>query len=279
MQSPLIDSSELASRLSEERVRILDARWLLEDPAWGAHAYAQGHFPGALFADLDRDLSRKPDAATDGRRPAPTKSQWTRALRAWGIAQDTHVVVYDDAGGAMAATRAWVLLRWAGIAHSQVLNGGLTAWRGPLESGSAERPIPSDYHPAWTPVWIAETEDVHRAIREGSATVIDARPPEEYAGSTSVRDPVPGHIPAAVNLPHERLLGPDGRMLRPSELQRVLRSHGADDEHAIASCGSGVWASQVLLARESAGLAAGRLFVGSWSAWSANPELPLARSS
>lgn len=259
-------------------MRILDARWVLDDPAWGARAYLEGHIPRALFADLDRDLARKPQSATEGRRPAPTKSQWTRSLCRWGITPDTHVVVYDDAGGAMAAARAWVLLRWAGITHARVLNGGLRAWQGPLQSGPAATPIPADFEPTWNPEWVASTDDVRSAICKGSATVIDARPPDEYAGYTSIRDLVAGHIPAAVNLPHERLLGADGRMQRPSELQRVLRTHGADDDTAIASCGSGVWASQVLLARETAGLPPGRLFIGSWSAWSANPDLPVARS-
>src|SRR5690242_13867007 len=66
----LISVSELASHLEDPQLVIFDCRHDLMKPGAGELAYAQGHIPGAHFADTDRDLSG-PKNGRNGRHPLP----------------------------------------------------------------------------------------------------------------------------------------------------------------------------------------------------------------
>src|SRR5262249_37441795 len=82
--------------------------------------------PGALSVHLATDFSAKP-TATSGRRPLPDINDFQAKARAWGISNDSVIVVYDHATGTQAA-RAWWTLRWAGLTNVRVLDGGFGAW-------------------------------------------------------------------------------------------------------------------------------------------------------
>ncbi|HVY64698.1 MAG TPA: rhodanese-like domain-containing protein, partial [Gammaproteobacteria bacterium] len=131
--TPLIDVGALRSQLGRPGLIVVDCRFTLTEPAAGRAAYERGHIPGARYADLDRDLSRRPTPA-EGRHPLPDRAAFAAKLGEWGIDEDTTVVAYDDASGAIAA-RLWWLLRWMGHAAVQVLDGGFAAWQ------AAELPV------------------------------------------------------------------------------------------------------------------------------------------
>src|SRR3989344_4741554 len=131
---PLIDAPGLLTLLAagDEDVLMLDARFNLMQPDAGEAAWRAGHIPGAAHAHLERDLSG-PKTGTNGRHPLPSPHALAETLGRWGLTPATRVVAYDDAGG-MFAARAWWLLRWAGHARVQVLDGGWSAW---LAAGGA----------------------------------------------------------------------------------------------------------------------------------------------
>jgi thiosulfate/3-mercaptopyruvate sulfurtransferase len=104
--------------------------------------------------------------------------------------------------------------------------------------------------------------------------VIDARARERYRGEKEPIDPKAGHIPGALNAPFSENVGADGRFKSPEELRSRYGRLGAN-EGAVFYCGSGVNASQHLLAMAVAGLPNARLYAGSWSDWS-NRDLPVA---
>ena len=129
----LVKTGELAAELAQDRPGdpgeppvLLDVRWRLAGPP-GIDSYRQGHLPGAVFADLDRDLAAPPGPA--GRHPLPEPAAFQAAMRSAGVSRDRPVVVYDDAD-AMSAARGWWTLRYFGHPDVRVLDGGYRAWAG-----------------------------------------------------------------------------------------------------------------------------------------------------
>jgi thiosulfate/3-mercaptopyruvate sulfurtransferase len=193
-----------------------------------------------------------------------------------GIGDSTAVVAYDDAGGTVAARLVWMLRALGGDAA--LLDGGLAAWPGPLETGPpSDNPAADFTARPWPAARLATIDEVATAEEPGSKLVLlDARPPERYRGEVEPVDPRAGHIPGARNVPFTANLH-HGRFRAPEALRATYLAAGAaEDADVICSCGSGVTACHDLLALEHAGLPPGRLFVGSWSQWSNDPDRPAA---
>lgn len=248
---------------------LADVRWYLDGRS-GAQAYASGHLPGAVFLDIDTDLSAPP-SAEGGRHPLPDPEDFASAMVDAGISDDSVVVAYDDFGGFSAGRLVW-MLRSLGV-DAALLDGGIDAWDGPL---STEEPEETDEDVTfgirgWGP-------DVIASIDEAVAgpMVIDARTAQRYRGERPFIDTFPGHIPGALSAPVLDNLGPDKRFRPVDELKDRFAALGVSDaSEVIAYCGSGVSACLDLLALEHAGLGRGRLFVGSWSQYSAT-DRPVA---
>jgi thiosulfate/3-mercaptopyruvate sulfurtransferase len=264
---PLVEVEWLREHLGDADVRVVDLRWYLDGRS-GSEAFEAGHLPGAVFIDLDRDLTAPQG---DGRHPLPSRQQFQETMRSAGIGNDSLIVVYDDQGGFTAA-RLWWLLRYFGHAAAAVLDGGIQAWGGQLETGPA---------PAARGDFVAAAPDRSREVgraevRAGAAgTLIDARAGERYRGEIEPIDPKAGHIPGASNLAWRELLGPDWRFLPAEELRRLFTAAGAGTGRVTMYCGSGVSSCVNVLAFELAGLGEARLYAGSWSDWS-NQDLPVA---
>ncbi|MER2176897.1 MAG: sulfurtransferase [Stenotrophomonas maltophilia] len=294
MTTPLIDVTALAQALEEGATRLMDARatasaapplqvvdarFSLADPQSGAQLYAQGHLPGALYADLNRDLSDL-GRPGHGRHPLPDSDAFAARLGTWGIGPDTRVVVYDAGDGSMAAARLWWLLRLMGHAHVRVLDGGFAAWQAaglPVTKALPQvSPLPP-YPGRFDRSRIASVEEVQARLKHARGWLIDARAGERFRGEVEPLDPVAGHVPGAVNRPFA-LNVHDGR-LRPADdlraaLQPLIGTHAPDE--VVLMCGSGVTACHLLLAMEAAGLEGARIYADSWSGWVSDPSRPVA---
>ena len=270
---PLIDVTSLARALDEDpRPVLLDVRWRLGGPP-GIDDYRRGHLPGAVFVDLDRDLSGPP--GPDGRHPLPDTAAFEAAMRRRGVMGDRDVVVYDD-GDAMAAARAWWNLRYYGHERVRVLDGGYRAWVGGGRPVTTEEPdlARGDFvaRPGGMP--ILDAAAAASLAREG--VLVDARAGERYRGEVEPVDPVAGHIPGAVSLPSLDNVDSDGGFLPPADLRERFAGLGVTGATpAGAYCGSGVSAAHVVVALTLAGIPAS-LYVGSWSNWVADPSRPVA---
>lgn len=253
---PLISAEKLAAVLDD--VLVCDIRWDLNDPAKGRQTYRQGHIPGAVFVDLDSDLSAPPGER--GRHPLPDVGEFAATLGRLGIAPETRVVVYDDVSGQIAA-RLWWMLVSIGHESVQVLDGGLAAWtetsgmlaRGDVTPDPAEYPAPDGF------TGVVSPDQVARHV------IVDARAAERYRGDREPVDPKAGHIPGAINIPATMNLDETGRFLSSDALSDVYS--GIPDDAAV-SCGSGVTACHDALAMVVAGRAMPVLYVGSFSEWS-----------
>lgn len=281
MGSPLVDVGSLASLLSSGTpVTLLDVRWSLVGPP-GLEAYRAGHVPGAVFADLDRDLAG-PVAADrrGGRHPLPAVGDAEAALRRLGVCDGRAVVAYDH-GDSTVAARAWWLLRYLGRTDVCVLDGGFRAWSEaglPVETGEGAPAAVGDFtaRPGQLP-----TIDADAVLSFGrTGLLLDARAPERYRGETEPVDPVAGHIPGAVSAPTTENVSADGRFLPAEALRARFAALGVDGSAPVAAyCGSGVTATHTLLALEVAELGPGVLYPGSWSDWVSDPTRPVATST
>ena len=278
LRTPLVSTAELADHLSDAEWRVADCRFELGKPDAGRTAFAAGHIPGAIYVNLEHDLSAAITPST-GRHPLPGVAEFAATLSRLGIGNDSNVVCYDAGSGAFAA-RLWWMLRWLGHDAVAVLDGGFAAWTGEGRPVSTDAPAPrtARFVPQPRPEMAIDTPGVERALARGEA-LVDVRGAERFAGVTEPIDAVAGHVPGAVNLPYTQNLDPSGRFRSRDELGALWRDRtgAAPGRAPICMCGSGVTACQGLLALEAAGVAGGRLYTGSWSEWIRDPARPVAR--
>lgn len=259
-----------ADRLTGDEV-LLDVRWQLGRTD-GREQYLAGHLPGAVFVDLPTELSGEPSAA-EGRHPLPSLQALQSAARRWGVSAGSRVVVYDASGG-LAAARAWWLLRWGGLADVSILDGGLAAWTGPLETGDVV-PEPGDVTLAGGGMPVL-TADEAAALPAAGGVLLDARAGERFRGEVEPVDPRAGHVPGAVSAPTTDNLGSDGRFATAAVLTDRFARLGVQPGQPVGVyCGSGVTAAHEVAALAEAGIEAA-LWPGSWSQWSADPDRPVA---
>ena len=284
MYTTLIKPEELADLLTAADVRIFDVRHELSQADAGLQAYRQSRIPGAVFLDMDHELSGQ-RTATNGRHPLPEREAFHDLMVRAGVGKATQVVVYDAQRGIM-ASRLWWMLRWLGFANVAVLDGGWQAWQAaglpvdetPLEHrvlpGAAVQPL-SLRPPLSGSVGVA---DVMKNLESPEFVLVDAREQARYRGVTEPLDPVAGHIPGALNRPASSNLDSAGNFKDAVSLRDEFSSFLGDTTPArvVHQCGSGISACHNLLAMEHAGLTGSRLYPGSWSEWCSDPLRPVA---
>jgi thiosulfate/3-mercaptopyruvate sulfurtransferase len=263
----LITATELSRRLDAgEPTTILDVRWQLTEPD-GRAAHEQGHLPGAVYVSLEDELSDH-GVSGHGRHPLPSGRSVEAAARRWGVRDGVPIVVYDDWNRAGSA-RAWWVLTAAGLPGVRILDGGLGAWTGPLDTGTVV-PKPGDVTVPHDDLYAGARPTLTAEQAADAEVLLDARAPERFRGDVEPVDPVAGHIPGASNMPSTGLLTDDGRFLAAGTL--IDRIGAVDGVY----CGSGVTASVVIAALAAEGVDA-PLYPGSWSEWCSDPTRPVAK--
>lgn len=270
----LITAEELATRLDE--VTVLDVRWNLGAPGRpapsGRAEYEDGHIPGSRWVDLETELAA-PSSGPGGRHPLPEPEVFTAAMQRVGVSPERPVVVLDN-GSVMGAARLWWMLSDAGHPSVRVLDGGIAAWRDAglaLDTGPDRPGEPGTFVARPGRLRRVDAEGVQDALRAGRR-VVDVRAGERYRGEVEPIDPVGGHIPGAINLPSSDNFT-DGRMRSADVLRARFADLGAGD---VVYCGSGVTATQTLLALQVAGVEDVGLYAGSWSDWVSDEHRPVA---
>jgi thiosulfate/3-mercaptopyruvate sulfurtransferase len=273
----LVHTDWLAERLGTPDLRIVDVRWYLDPARKGREAYRAGHLPGAVFVDVDADLSAPGGGRglPAGRHPWPDEEQVGRVMGALGIGPGVTVVAYDDQSGAVAA-RLWYLLRAHGHEAVAILDGGIAKWLAEGRPIEEVEPVvaPRVFGGRLRPGFVLRKDEMIGAHR--GRLVLDARAGERYRGEAEPIDPRAGHIPGARSAPFAANLSNDPTpvFLPSATLRDRYTALGAGREEPIVYCGSGVTACHDLLALHLAGLG-GRLYAGSWSEWSSDPSLPV----
>jgi thiosulfate/3-mercaptopyruvate sulfurtransferase len=241
----------------------------------GRESYARGHIPGAGFADIPGALS---DPSSPFAFTLPTARHFATAVGRLGIGDGSHVVAYTQ-DTPMWATRLWWLLRYFGHDDTSVLDGGLAAW---TAADERVEPGESAYSPASftacpRPELLASLADVREITENGAACLVNALSAETFRGQGPSSYSRPGRIPGSVNVPWNGLVDPATNRFRPpAELAAALNGGGIRaDQPVIAYCGGGISATVDLFALWLTGRDDARLYDGSLTEWSAQPDLPL----
>ena len=284
----LISVNQLqALQRSGEGLMVFDCSFELTQPDQGPAQFAQAHIAGAVYANLDRDLSAKGDraltgAACGGRHPLPARERFAAWLGSVGLRHSDQVVVYDRQGVSYCG-RLWWMLKWLGHAHVAVLDGGLQAWQaagGDMESGAQTTPVrpATEFRPSEPLMPLVSTDAVLARLGHEDQTIVDARSAPRFRGETEPFDPVAGHIPGALNRIFSSNLTEHG-LFKPAatlraEFDALLGNRAPAD--VVHHCGSGVTAIPNILAMEIAGLHGSALLSGGWSEWCNKQGFPVA---
>ena len=268
-----ISVQDLKDRLNDANLVVVDTRFNLQNPTEGHKLFEEAHIPGAVYFDLDKDLSSPPQAH-GGRHPLPEVDGLVRKLELAGIGDDTTVVVYDDTMNVFAG-RMWWLLKYLGHDDVKVLDGGLSAWQEAGFDTSAELPNreAATFTPRSNPEMVADLGEVRRKLEDPGVALIDSRGAERYRGDSEPMDKKAGHIPSARNFPFAGNYE-NGKLKDEDALKERFASLD-DAEEVIVYCGSGVSAANNLLALEEVGVKGAKLYVGSWSDWSSYEDTPV----
>jgi len=273
----LISAQQLHA-LNANEVLIVDCRSDIADADAGSRAYAKAHIPGAVYADLNRDLSDLSKQGV-GRHPLPDADAFSRVLSRWGWTPQTAVIAYDDMGGALAAARLWWMIRLVG-GEAAVLDGGIKTWiaAGFELTDAATTRTPSQVNVTFDESQIVMTDELQRLRGSDRMLLLDARAARRYRGETESIDPVAGHVPGARNRPFSENLDVNGTFKPVAELRAAFEAKlgGNAPRDVVHMCGSGVTACHNLLAMEHAELAGSRIYAPSWSGWIADGKREVA---
>lgn len=255
--------------------------------------YEESHLPGALYLDTNRledpaDWNRRsPDVLED-------------ALRSLGITHDTTVVLYgrDTEGeanekwpgrraGQIAATRAAMILTYAGVADVRLLDGGYDRWvqaGNPLETTvRAPEPVTSfGVQIPLRPRVIADLDEAKQILADRSgAALVSVRTWSEHLGNVSgynyigpagrIAGDVWGNCGTdAYHMQHYR--NADNTMRPYPEIAANWAEAGITPDKRVAFyCGTGWRASETWFYAHLMGWEDIAVYDGGWYEWSSDP--------
>jgi len=271
----IVSMAWVKEQIGAPDVVIADCRFVLGKPEAGREAYEASHIPGAVYLDLEKDLSAPVDEH-GGRHPLPDIFDLTVALSRAGIGNETKVVAYDDQGGAM-ASRLWWLLKYLGHEQVYVMDEGFAAWTDEGYPVTAEvmEPAPVKFLAVVEHTMLVEMDQVQELLGKEGVTLIDSREAPRYRGEAEPIDRVAGHIPGAINRFWKDGLTASGSWKDGAE--QAERFTDLDkNRDIIVYCGSGVTATPNVIALQEAGFTNVKLYAGSWSDWISYSENPVA---
>lgn len=275
---PLVSTDWLAAHLDDPRVKIIDATFKLPGVLpLPVEDYLAAHLPGAVFFDVDHIADQNDP------RPHmfPTAEQFARDVAALGISSGDTVVACD-AGGWVAAPRAWWMFLSFGHPDVKVLDGGLKKWLRegrPTHSGKVA-PKPGKFQARLDPAYIRSRQQLIGNLETHAEQLIDARPRPRFEGTVAEPRPGlrPGHIPGSRNVPYAELFDANTGAMKPlEELRKAFADARVDiNRPIVTTCGSGVSALVLTLALYRLGVRGTALYDGSWAEWGLPDGPPVA---
>ncbi|KGP71107.1 sulfurtransferase [Pontibacillus yanchengensis] len=271
----IIISVDQVKKLQGTReVQFIDCRFNLQDPLEGSREFNKAHLPGAVYFDLEKDLSGTASNG-GGRHPFPNKEHLVHKLEQYGITKDTTLIAYDNPKSPTAARFYW-FMKVLGHDEVYILDGGFQAWESSGYSVSSEPPtkVASTYEVKLKNELLATQAEVQSSLEDLDVGIVDARSFERFAGWKEPKDEKAGHIPSAANYEWTKVFDQQGFWKTTQELQELFSPLNEMDSF-IVYCGSGVTAAPLAVALREANFPKVKLYVGSWSDWISNEDNPI----
>ena len=237
---------DLKIQLGDSELIILDVRPTEE--------YKAGHVPGAVPVDLVTWTKK----SLDPQGLADTEF-WSEQLGKLGISETNQVCVY---GGALPEpARVWWLLKYLGVRHATLLDGGWAAWKAEDYPVSLEGPLvePAEFKVEVRPELRCTLTQLEERRVDGEIRVLDGRSPREYEGEGR-------HVEGAINLEWTNFVDASGKLLPAEAIRKKLAEAGiTPDDAVITHCMTGGRSSAVMLALEVAGFSKAANYYPGWS--------------
>jgi len=195
-----------------------------------------------------------------------------------GVSGGKPVVIYDHESGERASRAVW-LLALLGHPDVRILDGGTQAWTAaghelvrlreapPLPDPAKALPTSPPYKGEVNLDLLATRFDVHRAIGDETAVIVDVRRESEYRG-TEKRARRAGTIPGAVHVFWREHLDEKGALRSAEEIRALYVSRGVTpDKTVIPVCQGGYRSASTFIALKSLGYPRVRNYVASWGEW------------
>lgn len=252
---------------------LLDCRFNLSDKEYGKKAFNEGHIKGAIYVDLETELTGEVKEH-GGRHPLPNLKNFTEDMNKKFVDDDIDVIIYDD-GDLAAASRLWWIFKYIGKENVYILEEGIKAWKDrnlPLEQ---KQTINSDRTVGNLSLNIKD--DMYcdmQYVKDNLDTVfiMDVREEERYLGDVEPVDKKAGHISGAKNYFWKDNFN-DFKVKPKEELKELLKGL-EEKETIIVHCGSGITGSVSVMILDELGIKA-KLYGGSWSDWISYDENPI----
>ncbi len=272
----LVSTQWLADHLDAPDVRVVDASWYM--PAQNKNAreiYNAQHIPGAVFFDID-------EIAADDSAPLthmmPDAIKFSAKVRKLGLGDGVRIVVYGQTGSALAACRAWWMLRHFGHHDVAVLDGGLPKWLAENRPVTDAPTPPRERHftARANSFLLREYDQVLANVKSKREQLVDARATERFTGAADEPWGKAGHVPGSYNLPFDRLLNADGTFRDADAIRTAFYDAGVNlDKSVVTSCGSGVTACVLALGAYIAGKKEVAVYDDSWAEWASTEGSPV----
>ncbi len=258
----------LAAHLDDPNVKVIDASWYMPDSEMNAHEiYEEGHIPGAVQFDIDTIEA----PGTDLPHMLANEADFAEAVGKLGIRESDTIVIYDNIGVFMAASRVWYNFVIMGAKDVRLLSGGMPAWvrlNLPQEMGR-KAPEGAVFNAKFDPGRVKSIEEIRQVVGDGSAQLLDARARERFTGEVeeSRAGLKAGHMRGAINIPYNPLMKL-GAYKDEEALRKIFVDAGVDlDKPIITTCGSGVTACVINFALDILGHKNHSMYDGSWTEW------------